>query len=422
MKIVLHFFSLLLVVVLILSLVTLVSADHKKPIVEIISTNDDSITEVKTIIIENRTHEPDVKLQNKKPEKVKEKKEDEKDFFREVVPETQPKIEDHQKEDKPKFAQILAEEFDVESEDAHEKFQERHEIFMENVQARIEEYFSPTEVSEDVKAEYVSKFNERKQEFTDSNAHFQHVKEKTEQATQNYNNHKEKIQKLREEVRACQGDLCQAKKIALKESAKEHMIKTLDVMDTPLDKYSNRIESANHLSDTHKQIGYATAAQIQREIDTVRAEVEVLDKETSPHEFKMAVEREKQMWVDSRQQFKSMVGALSLSKIAVIIETQQKEYDSIRQEIEGSPEEVYAVQKKYMVQIDTLRKTQLTADASWEAGDFGTYQKTNKQLQHTLQESRNILNQLREVIIQKENNKKTLKSQFSSLFTFISKN
>ena len=357
------------------------------------------VEERKVDDMENKRHEKGkdrLRLRQKKGELKEKFKEELKEKRQEFVDE----VKDYAGEKKGEFVREARHKLNEERREMKVKFRERHKEFMDHSKDRAKKYFKEHDVRSGIKTKYVAKFRKDKGKFKDHHEHFTKIKERSKEAKGKYREHKQELREIRKAARDCTED-CGDEKAALRKGAKEHLLRTLNVMDRPLEKYTNRVDSAKHLTDAQKEIAHAAAADIQQNIDAARATVEALSEDATAEEFKAATKEVKDVWKDIRQKFKVMVGALSLTKSANVIDKQQEAYEGMDAkiaELAGAGVDttsLEALQETYETQLDTLRAKQTAADDAWQAGvaagEMSDYRAAQKEVYSSAKESHQTL-------------------------------
>lgn len=155
-------------------------------------------------------------------------------------------------------------------------FKEKNEEMKERHEFNKEKFVQEKQKFEDAKVKY----REKKKELTDKRQEIDHLKEKTR----------------------CEdmGEECQEKKKELRRGVKQHLIKTVELIKSSIEKLKHKIESSPQLDDEEKEEALSEVISLEERLTAEIAELEAME-DASPEEIKESIKELKHLWRDSKK-------------------------------------------------------------------------------------------------------------------------
>ena len=230
---------------------------------------------------------------------------------------------------------------------------------------------------------------------------FEKVKDQYKEKKHEFEQKKEELKQLNEHAKACKDDSedCKAKKVDLKRGVKQHLIKTVELIDRSLEKLTNRVESSKVLDDAQKEQALSSIAALEEQLTAKKEEIQALADDAPKEELKAKIKELKSLWQDVRKEQRRIIADLISHKQESIGNVYAKFGDRVEAQLNKLAEQGADVSKaqellaQYRAKVD-----ELNAVPAGEREQF-------KQVMHDAKEI------LRDLLKELKNLKKGLKSE-----------
>lgn len=214
-------------------------------------------------------------------------------------------------------------------------------------------------------------FHEEKRE------EYQRFKEKHREAREDFEEHRKELQERKRMAKECaeESDDCNSKKDELKRGVKQHLVKTIEVIDRSLEKLTNRVEDSEALSDEEQATALEAIAALEVRLTTQQQQVEALltAEGTTNAQLREAIQDLKHLWQDVRKEQRWIVAQLIRSKLDHVVE-KHMEYETTLQakidELKNAGKDTTALQAiydRFVSETEELNRLQAEAELQWSA-------------------------------------------------------
>lgn len=223
------------------------------------------------------------------------------------------------------------------------------------------------------------------------------LKDKYEDAKQLQKEHKKKLNKLKDDSKTCNPkvDDCKRKKDALKLGVKNHLLKTVYVVERALEKLTNRIEEIRGLSDEDKDSSLVLIADLEKELAEVQAKINSFTNETSQEEIKGVIKELKEIAKKAQTLQRRVVSLLINAKLGQLVDKHEEYRNGMQARIDTLTAEgkdvssLEALLAEFDAKVEEMKKNYAIAQNKWQnqdtAGDFDEFVRDMRNAQHKVQ-------------------------------------
>ena len=147
------------------------------------------------------------------------------------------------------------------------------------------------------------------------------AKERYQEAKENQREHRQKVLELNKVVKRCDPEKrdCAALKIELRAGVKNHLLKSVQVVERSLEKLTKTIEKMEDLSDQEKENALALVADLEAELDAQKAKIDSFTSETSQEEIRAAIKDLNELNQKVHKLQRRLVGLLVNTKLHILL-------------------------------------------------------------------------------------------------------
>ncbi len=236
---------------------------------------------------------------------------------------------------------------------------------------------------------------------------YEKSKEQFKEAREKQKEHQEKLQGLNKAVKSCdaESENCTALKSELRLGVKNHLEKTVQVVERSLEKLRNKIESIEDLSEVEKEHALNLIAEMELELDAIKLNIEGFTAETPKEEISATIKELKELTKKVNQLQRRMVGLLVNAKLRTLVEKHLDLHDAMQARIDVLAEQgadvsvLTKILAGFDVEVEELQADFEIAQEMWMnidvTEDFDTFNRELRKAQHEvrkdLQETRESL-------------------------------
>lgn len=224
---------------------------------------------------------------------------------------------------------------------------------------------------------------------------------------------KEQLQELREKARCKdESEDCRDKKLDLKKGVREHLVKTIELIERSLEKLQNLVDNSKVLSEEEKQDALQRIAELETQLQEKKAELEALADSMTNEGLRTQIRELKDLWHTVRKEQRWIVAQLTNSKQDNLVGIYIRYGDRAEAQITKLEEQGAAVAglgellAKYRESVEELKVAQADAKAAWlDAKSSPEALEQARELQQTFREKakeskaslRNLLQAIKEI-------------------------
>ncbi len=233
------------------------------------------------------------------------------------------------------------------------------------------------------------------------------AKERFKNATEDQREHRQKVLDLDKAVKRCnpKNDDCALLKGELRVGVKNHLLKSVQVVQRSLEKLTKTVEKMEDLSEEEKEFALSLVADLQAELDTQKTNIDSFTNETSQEDIRAAIKDLKELNQKAHKMQRKLVGLLVNAKLNVLVEKNAELQAGMQARIDALAEtgadvsELEAILAEFEAKSAELEQDFKTAQEKWmeakDAEDFDQFNRELREAQHKvredLQESKKIL-------------------------------
>jgi len=244
------------------------------------------------------------------------------------------------------------------------------------------------------------------EEIRDNKGEF--FKERIEKAKESYEAKKQELEAVKDKVNACHGENknvteCQDKKSELKRGVQQHLLSTIELIDSSYERIKERVTSSNTLSEEQKQQALDKIAQLQEQLSAQKIKVESLAENGTNTELKEAIKELKSLWQDTKKIQNRVIAQLTNSKLDEIVKKQEEYYNALQLRINSlsskgiEVSELQSLAEQFQQQTNVLKEDKSTAESAWntvvDKTDLDLAKESNQKVKEDLEKSRELLKQ-----------------------------
>ncbi len=238
-------------------------------------------------------------------------------------------------------------------------------------------------------------------------------KELYQEAKEALREKKEQLSELKKKARCTEdSEDCRMKKQELKRGVKEHLVKTIELIDSSLAKLQEQVQQSKVLSDEERQDALARITALEEKLTAKKAELQALADTATNEELRTKIRELKDLWHQVRKEQRWIVAQLTNAKqdnlVGIYVRYGERAEAQIAKLAEQGAE-VAGLQEllaKYNTKVEELKVAQADAKAAWlEAKGSPEALERARELQHAFREKaketktvlRELLQKLKEV-------------------------
>ena len=241
--------------------------------------------------------------------------------------------------------------------------------------------------SKELKREIKLVQKEAKEKYEKSKEQFKEAREKQKE-------HQEKLLGLNKAVKSCdaESENCTALKSELRLGVKNHLEKTVQVVERSLEKLRNKIGGIEDLSEEEKEHAITLIAEIELELDVIKLKIEGFTAETPKEEISATIKELKELTQKVNQLQRRMVGLLVNAKLRTLVEKHLDLHDVMQERIDHLAEQgadviaLTEILAEFDVEVEELQTDFEIAQEMWMnidvTDDFDTFNRELRKAQH----------------------------------------
>lgn len=230
--------------------------------------------------------------------------------------------------------------------------------------------------------------------------HFKEAKEKQRE-------HREKVLELHKLVKRCNPEKqdCAALKLELRMGVKNHLLKSVQVVERSLEKLTKTVEKMEDLSEEEKEFALGLIADFEAELNAQKAKIDSFTSETSQEEIRAAIKDLKELNQKVHKLQRRLVGLLVNAKLHVLVEKQAELHAGMQARIDALAEagadvsELEAILAEFDAKVEELKQDYETAKQKWmEAKTAGDFDQFNRELRAAQHDVRKDLQEIKKIL------------------------
>ena len=226
----------------------------------------------------------------------------------------------------------------------------------------------------------------------------QEAKERYQEAKEKQREHREKVLELHQKIKRCNSETedCANLKVELRLGVKNHLLKSVQVVERSLEKLTKTVEKMEDLSEEEKAYALELVANLDAELEVQKAKIEGFTNETTQEEIRATIKDLKELNQKVHQLQRRLVGLLVNAKLSVLVEKQADLHASMQARIDTAAEagadvtELEAILAKFDAKVTELKQDYETAKQKWmeakTAEDFDQFNRELRTAQHKVRE------------------------------------
>src|SRR3989344_4240942 len=287
---------------------------------------------------------------------------------------------------------------EVETEDNDSEVKEKTEIKTEMKEGRLK---SAKLVKREVK-ELKRDLHKAREKLEEAKEHFREAKE--EQHEQ-----REKVLDLDKKVKECKSERknCEELKLELRTGVKNHLLKSVQVVQRSLDKLSKTVEKMEDLSDEEKDAALSLVSDLQAQLEAQKTKIEGFTNETTQEEIRATIKDLKELNQKANKLQRRLVGLMVNAKLHVLVEKHEELHAGMQARIDAlaakgvDVSELEAILADFDAKTETLKQDYEAAKQQWinskDTANFDQFNRALRDAQHQvredLQETKHLLRQ-----------------------------
>lgn len=233
------------------------------------------------------------------------------------------------------------------------------------------------------------------------------AKERFKEAKEDQREHRQKVLDLNKAVKRCDSDKkdCATLKVELRLGVKNHLQKSVQVVERSLEKLAKTVEKMEDLSEDEKEHALSLVADLDAELQAQKAKIDSFTSETSKEEIRAAIKDLKDLNQKVHKMQRRLVGLLVNAKLHVLVEKHAELHAQMQARIDAlaaagaEVSELEAILAEFDAKTEELKQDYEAAKQAWmeadTAGDFDQFNRGLRDGQHEvrkdLQETKKIL-------------------------------
>jgi len=214
-------------------------------------------------------------------------------------------------------------------------------------------------------------------------------KEKHEQSKEALEEHRAVLLRLNNAVKNCDdSDVCLNAKSELRLGAKVHLLRTLDVIESWLERTANE--------------GSDDAALLLENLAEVKLHVEALTAENTVEDYNAAIAEVRALWLSAKEVQKEAVGAMIQTKTEATVNKYLGVTNSMQVRVEniarlgGDTDKLTEIMEKYQTLINEVETKKEDAKSTWQEAEsradaYGEWKADHEEIQSLLVDARELV-------------------------------
>ncbi|HLD79177.1 MAG TPA: hypothetical protein VJA18_01315 [Candidatus Nanoarchaeia archaeon] len=233
------------------------------------------------------------------------------------------------------------------------------------------------------------------------------AKERFHEAKEKQREHREKVLELHKRARRCnaENEDCAALKLELRVGVKNHLLKSVQVVERSLEKLTKTVEKMEDLSEEEKQNALDFIADLEAELTAQKAKIDSFTNETSQEEIRAAIKDLKELNQKVHKLQRRLVGLLVNAKLHILVEKHADLHTSMQARIDALAEvgadvsELEAILAEFDAKVAELEQDYEAAKQKWmEAKDAEDFDRFNRELRAAQHEVRKDLQETKKIL------------------------
>ena len=254
-------------------------------------------------------------------------------------------------------------------EQVHEKVRELKDA-RETVRDEAKER---REQGNETKAERRGKMEEIKDKIKNIREEYRKAKKDHEESRREWQEDKNKLHDLKQAA-ACKDDTdaCKEKKTELKRGVKQHLLKTIDVIDKSLQQLLSRVDDSKTLTDEEKQQAKTTITDLETSLTAQKEKVQALAETATNEEVRQAIQDLKHAWQDIRTEQRRIISTLMKNQLEGIVHKHDEYQNAMKMKIDQlkakgvDTTELETLYQHFVDQVAELKAKQAIAVEKWQ--------------------------------------------------------
>ncbi len=230
------------------------------------------------------------------------------------------------------------------------------------------------------------------------------AKEKYSDARERFNEHKGKLVEMKKAARVCEDDseTCKKGKLNLKIGVKNHLLKTVNLISSSLERLSERVEDSKLLTAEQKEDALLKIDALEERLIAERESVEALADEATAEELRDAVKSLKELWKEVRKEQKKIIAGLTHSKLGSAVEKHNGLVQSMEariaslEKIGADVSELKDILTRFREHVTAVQDDYAAAKEKWQSADnrleaLGEWREAQKAVRERMKESKVLL-------------------------------
>lgn len=248
--------------------------------------------------------------------------------------------------------------------------------------------------TEFIKEQAMQGLQQARTQLINSREEYQKIKQGYAAAITTQVEHRQTLQQLNKAVKKCNTEApdCLQAKLELKRGIKNHLLKTIDVVERALDKLTNQVENIEGLSDEEREKALEIVITLEDRLNQVTEKINAFNEETSREEISTVITELKKIAQDTKKLQRRLVALLVNIKLGQLVEKHEEFRNGMQLRIdslktEGADvSELESLLKVFDDQVEALKEDYETANTKWKnidsAANFDTYVKDLRSAQN----------------------------------------
>lgn len=200
------------------------------------------------------------------------------------------------------------------------------------------------------------------------------AKERYQETRERYQEERSDLLELKEDIKKCDaedGEKCKSRKDTLKRGVKQHLLKTIELMERSLDRLTSRVQDQPTLIEEEKEKALSLIAEAEVGLTAKRGEVEALAENATAEQLRSAIKDLKKTWQDVRKVQKRIIASLISAKMDVLVEKHDEYANAMQLRIDelektgADVSELKALLFEFQQSVVQLKEDHVVVDELW---------------------------------------------------------
>ena len=232
------------------------------------------------------------------------------------------------------------------------------------------------------------------------------LKVEYKQKRQEYQDYRRDLKEKHKDAKECEEDSteCMDKKQELKRGVKQHLLKTMELIDRSLEKLTNRVESSEKLTEEEKQEALQSIAALEVKLTGTQEKIEVMSANTTNADLRVAIRDLKHVWQEVRTQQRKIVASLISSKQEVIVEKHDESDAGMLRKIEELRAQgkdvttLVEIHERFAAELAKLKEVVGIAQEKWQEvkegkDSFEVWKSAEKDVQAQMKKTKEVMHE-----------------------------